>query len=67
MYQKQDLDFTEVTPLLRSTIDCVDNLGVEKNGNKLTEFLSQVFSEPQVDVDGLFTFQFQCHIIRDSS
>ncbi|XP_053372821.1 uncharacterized protein LOC128546379 [Mercenaria mercenaria] len=67
MYQKQDLDFTEVTPLLRSTIDCVSDLQVKKNGQKLTEFLDQVPSESQVDADGLVTFQFQCHTIRDSS
>ena len=67
MYQKQDLDFTEVTPLLRSTIDCVNDFRVEKNGQMLTKFLSQVSAEPQVDVDGLVTFQFQGHTIRDSS
>ena len=56
MYQKQDLDFTEVTPLLRSTIDCVNDLRVHKNGHMLNKFLSHVSSEPQVDAAGLVTF-----------
>ncbi|XP_053398207.1 E3 SUMO-protein ligase KIAA1586-like [Mercenaria mercenaria] len=42
MYQKQDLDFTEVTSLLRSTIDCVSDFQVKKNGQTLTEFLDLV-------------------------
>lgn len=66
MYQKQDIAFTEVTPLLKSTIDIVDELRVKKNGFKLSEFLGQVPSEPSTDSDGLVTFMFQGHTIRDS-
>ncbi|XP_060571778.1 E3 SUMO-protein ligase KIAA1586-like isoform X2 [Ruditapes philippinarum] len=64
-YQKSDLDFSEVTPLLRSTVAKVESLGSKKDGTCLSKFLSQVPHEPQVGDDGLMTFQYQGHTIRD--
>ncbi|KAJ8303661.1 LOW QUALITY PROTEIN: hypothetical protein KUTeg_018771 [Tegillarca granosa] len=67
MYQKSDLDFSQVNPLLSSTIVVLENLRDSKCGSVLAEFLSVVPSEPMLDSDGLYTFQFKGHTIRDSA
>ena len=66
MFQKSDLDFSEVTPLLSSTIKNIENLQDTKNCERLDSFLASVPSVPQLDEDGLCTFQFENHCIRDS-
>ncbi|XP_053388248.1 zinc finger protein 862-like [Mercenaria mercenaria] len=64
-FQKSDLDFSEVMPMLHSTIDRVEHLGSKKDGTYLSGFISQVPDEPQVGDDGLTTFEYQGHTIRD--
>ncbi|XP_045211119.2 zinc finger protein 862-like [Mercenaria mercenaria] len=64
-FQKSDLDFSEVMPMLHSTIDRVEHLGSKKDGTYLSGFISQVPDEPQVGEDGLTTFEYQGHTIRD--
>ncbi|KAJ8303737.1 hypothetical protein KUTeg_018660 [Tegillarca granosa] len=58
MYQKSDLDFSQVNPLLSSTIVVLENLSYSKCGSCCP-------SEPMLDSDGLYTFQFKGHTIRD--
>ncbi|KAH3872482.1 hypothetical protein DPMN_035698 [Dreissena polymorpha] len=62
-FQKQDLNFAEVHPLLTGTIDSLAKLKDGKSGDKLSKCLSQVPSEPRID--GLCIFEFQGHTIRD--
>ena len=64
MFQKKDLDFGEVTPLLRSTVDSLEGPSATP-GKKLAEFLKVVPGKPQVDSDGLETFEHCGHTIRD--
>lgn len=64
-YQKSDLDFSEVTPLLHSTVAKIESLGSKKDGACLSKFLSQVPHEAKVGEEGLVTFQYQGHTIRD--
>lgn len=66
-YQKSDLDFSDVTPMLQSTIERIERLGSKKDGTYLRKFMSQVPTEPQVGEDGLTTFDFQGHTIRDGA
>ena len=67
MYQKMNLSYSHVEPLLLSTISTLESLKDKKNGVFLVKFLSSCPSEPVVDGDGLFTFQFEGHTIRDSA
>ncbi|KAH3739979.1 hypothetical protein DPMN_046671 [Dreissena polymorpha] len=39
----------------------------EKSGDKLSKFLKEVPSEPQIDKDGLCTFDFRSHTIKDGA
>ena len=64
-FQSADLDFSEVAPLLMSTIAKVEKLQ-SKSGPRLEQFLDNVPKEPQVDTDGLYTFEYLGHTIRDS-
>ena len=65
MFQRKDIDYAEVSPLLSSTVQRVEELGTTP-GQMLSGFLKVVPSEPQQDSDGLQTFEFQGHTIRDS-
>ncbi|KAJ8312909.1 LOW QUALITY PROTEIN: hypothetical protein KUTeg_010282 [Tegillarca granosa] len=65
MYQKSDLDFSQLDPLLCSTITVLEGLRDSKSGSVLSELVSAVPAEPTLDSDGLFTFEFQGHTIRD--
>ncbi|KAH3814634.1 hypothetical protein DPMN_143139 [Dreissena polymorpha] len=64
-FQKQDLNFAEIHPLLAATIDSLAEIKYGKSGDKLSKFLTQVPSEPQIDKDGLCTFEFLGYTIRD--
>ncbi|XP_062594268.1 zinc finger protein 862-like, partial [Saccostrea cucullata] len=64
-YQRSDLDFTEVNCLLHSTVKVLDNL-IGNPGGNLSAFLQHAPSEPTLDESGLYTFEFQGHIVRDS-
>ena len=57
-YQRSDIDFTEVKPLLLSTVEVLEGL---RSG------LSQFPSQPSLDSSGLCTFVFQGHTIRDGA
>ena len=61
-YQRSDIDFTEVNPLLLSTVEVLEVLRSE-SGCNISRFLSQ----PSLDSSGLCTFDFQGHIIRDGA
>ena len=65
MYQKSDLDFTDVNPLLEGTIESIRELRETKTGTTLKKFISSAPSTPTVDDDGLTTFQFGPHTVRD--
>ena len=65
MYQKSDLDFTDVNPLLEATIDTIKELKELKSGATMKKFLSAAPTTPTVDGDGLTTFEFGPHTIRD--
>jgi hypothetical protein len=65
-YQRSDISFTDVEPLLRSTVDVLVTLKDDKSGENLGQFLKVAPSEPVVDGDGLLTFEFRGHTIRDS-
>ena len=65
MYQKSDLDFTDVNPLLEATIETIRELKESKTGSTLKKFLAAAPSTPSVDDDGLTTFQFGPHTVRD--
>ena len=56
MYQKSDIDYSEVTPLLSSTISQLERLRDEKSGQSLAQFLEVVPPEPQTDDDGYILF-----------
>ena len=66
MYQSLNLNFSEVMPLLKTTIERLERLRDEKKGEVLARFLEIVPESPQTDHDGLVTFQFHGHTIRDS-
>lgn len=60
MYQTKDLDYTEVPPCGHNR----ENYKADTNsGTKLSHFLSDVPSEPVLDQDGLYTFEFEGHPI----
>lgn len=65
MYQKSDLDFSQVDPLLCSTITVLEGPMDSKSGSVLSELVSAVPAEPTLDSDGLFTFEFHGHTIWD--
>ena len=65
MFQMKDLDFGEFTPLLSSTVDSLEGLSTTL-GKQLAEFLKVVPGKPQVDSDGLETFEHCDHTTRDS-
>jgi len=65
-YQRSDIDFTEVNPLLLSTVEVLEGLRSE-SGCNISRFLSQVPSQPSLDSSGLCTFDFQGHTIRDGA
>ncbi|XP_048763590.2 zinc finger protein 862-like [Ostrea edulis] len=65
-YQRSDIDFTEVNPLLLSTVEVLEGLRSGSGGN-LSQFLNQVPETPEVDSVGLCTFEFKGHNIRDSA
>lgn len=67
MYQKSDLDFTDVNPLLEATIQSIRELNESKTGATLKKFLLSVSSTPTEDVNGLTTFQFGPHTVRDGT
>ncbi|XP_045215333.2 zinc finger protein 862-like [Mercenaria mercenaria] len=66
MYQKKDLQYSEVSPLLTSPISMLEDLRDSKSGERLQGFLKVAPAEPTLDSDGLFTFEFEGHTIRDS-
>ncbi|XP_052264597.1 E3 SUMO-protein ligase KIAA1586-like isoform X2 [Dreissena polymorpha] len=66
-FQKKDLDFADVAPLLNSTVQTIELFSQGKWAGKLSTFLSQVPDEPQTGDDGLETFEFQGHTIRDGA
>ena len=66
MYQKSNLNFSEVMPIFKSTISTLETISDDKNGKVLIQFLGVVTSCPQTDQDGLVTFEFEGHDIRDS-
>ncbi|KAH3837660.1 hypothetical protein DPMN_111061 [Dreissena polymorpha] len=57
-FQKKDLDFADVAPLLNSTVQTIEMFSEGKLGSKLSSFLSQVPDKPQIGDDGLETFEF---------
>ena len=65
-YQRSDIDFTEVNPLLLSTVEVLEGLKSE-SGPNTSLFLSQVPAQPILDSMGLCTFQYKGHTIRDSA
>ena len=65
MYQRSDLDFTDVNPLLEATIETIRELKETKTGATLRKFVSSVPTTPTEDDDGLCTFQFGPHTVRD--
>ena len=65
-YQRSDIDFTEVNPLLLSTVDVLEGHKSE-SGPNTSLFLSQVPAQPILDSMGLCTFQYKGHTIRDSA
>ena len=67
MYQKKDIDFSMVTPLLTSTIESLVEIRDLRNGQILNSFLKAVPSEPSKDSGGLVTFEFLGHTIRDGN
>ncbi|XP_053383125.1 E3 SUMO-protein ligase KIAA1586-like [Mercenaria mercenaria] len=67
MYQQKNLMYSDVEPLLTSTISTLESLKEKKNGTFLSAFLGSCPPEPTMDGDGLFTFEFQSHTIRDSA
>lgn len=65
MYQTKDLNYADVEPQLTSTISSLESLKEKKDGSYISTFLSACPSEP--DADGLYTFEFDGHTIRDST
>ena len=53
-------------PLLKTTTERLERLRDEKKGEVLARVLEIVPESPQTDHDGLVTFQFHGHTIRDS-
>ncbi|KAJ8321757.1 hypothetical protein KUTeg_000228 [Tegillarca granosa] len=66
MFQKTDLDFSKVNPMLHSTVSTLERLSDCKSGPILKGFLDSIPTEPVVDDSGLTTFEFGGHTIRDS-
>jgi hypothetical protein len=66
-FQRSDIDFSSVNPLLHSTVSVLERLKDSKDGAVLSAFLKQVPSSPCVDASGLCTFEFQGHTLRDSA
>ena len=66
-FQRSDIDFSSVNPLLHSTVSVLERLRDSKDGTVLSSFLQQAPSSPSVDSSGLCTFDFKGHCIRDSS
>lgn len=56
-FQNKNLNFTEIHPLLTSTIEMLEQIRDKKSGEKLSKYLTVVPAEPQLDSDGLQTFQ----------
>ena len=65
MYQRSDLDFTDVNLLLEATIETIRELKETKTGAMLRKFVYSVPTTPTEDDDGLCTFQFGPHTVRD--
>ena len=65
-YQRSDIDFTEVKPLLLSTVEVLQGLK-SGSGCNISRFLSQVPPEPSLDNSGLCTFEYKGHTVRDSA
>ncbi|KAH3879156.1 hypothetical protein DPMN_003058 [Dreissena polymorpha] len=66
MYQKKDLCYSEVTPLLTATIQTLEHLSETRSGPMLTKFLKVTPQTPEFDKDGLCTFDYEGHTITDS-
>lgn len=64
-YQKENINYAEVTPLLTTTVETLEELRDSKSGEMLGKFLNSAPAEPKLDADGLYTFQFGPHTIRD--
>ena len=62
MYQQRDLDFTDVNP---ATIQSIRDLKESKTGATLRKFLLSAPGTPTEGDDGLTTFQFGPHTVRD--
>ena len=60
-----DIDLSEVMPLLGSTISRLGTLSDNKHGQSLSDFLKVI--HPESDLDGLCTFDYRGHSIKDSS
>jgi hypothetical protein len=65
-YQRSDIDFTEVNPLLHSTVEVLENLRFE-SGSNISRFLSEIPAEPSLDSAGLCTFEYKGHTISDNA
>lgn len=65
-YQRSDIDFTEVNPLLHSTVELLENLRFE-SGSNISRFLSEIPAEPSLDSSGLCTFEYKGHTISDNA
>ncbi|KAJ8300973.1 hypothetical protein KUTeg_022492 [Tegillarca granosa] len=66
-YQRSDIDFTEVNPLLHSTVEVIEDLANTCSGSNFTTFLADVPSEPSIDSAGLCAFEYKGHTIRDGA
>ncbi|KAJ8300535.1 hypothetical protein KUTeg_022054 [Tegillarca granosa] len=66
-YQRSDIDFTEVNPLLHSTVEVIEDLANTCSGSNITTFLADVPSEPSIDSAGLCAFEYKGHTIRDGA
>ena len=53
MYQKRDLDFTDVNPLLEATVQSIRDLKESKTGATLRKFLLSAPGTPTEGDDGL--------------
>ena len=65
-YQRSDIDFTDVNPLLHSTVEVLENLRFE-SGSNISRFLSEIPAEPSLDSAGLCTFEYKGHTISDNA
>ncbi|XP_052797650.1 E3 SUMO-protein ligase KIAA1586-like [Mya arenaria] len=66
-FQTKDIDFAEVNPLLATAVQTIEKVSEGKCGPRLVQFLKQVPEEPKTGDDGLETFEFHGHTIRDAN